>query len=189
MKIKQSNEETTETDLQPVAAVETDAELHSSNVEDETVTRVDESASGSIEGVVTAPDEVVVDALTEESTEETVTVNTAEVETIEGEAAEVIVTDSAEATIEDAKVPLAFGIIDEVYNFVNKFQHSQSNDAEKTSASIQDSAGGVKKVALFEHPPAEGYTRIQYEVTLPQVESNENPILHFSIGLEGRCRF
>ena len=186
---QQSNEETTETDSQPVAAVETDAELHFINVEDETVTRVDESASGSIEGVVTAPDEVVVDVLTEESTEETVTANTAEVETIEGEAAEVIVTDSVEATIEDAKVPLTFGIIDEVYNFVNKFQHSQSNDAEKTSASIQDSAGGVKKAALFEHPPAEGYTRIQYEVTLPQVESNENLILHFSVGLRDGVDF
>ena len=50
---------------------------HSSNVEDEIVSEADE---GSTEGVVTAPDEVVVDVLTVEPTEKTATVNTAEVE-------------------------------------------------------------------------------------------------------------
>ena len=186
---QQSDEETTETDSQPVAAVETDEESHSSNVEDRTVTEADESVSGSTEAAGTAVDEVVVDVVTEEPTEENVTVNTAEVETVEGEAEEAIVTDSEEETIEDAGVPLTFGVIDEVYNFVNEFQHSQSSDAEKTSASTQDSSGGVKKAALFEHPPAEGYTRIQYEVSLPQMESNENLILHFSIGLRDGIDF
>ena len=180
---QQGNEEAAKTDSQPVAAVETDEESHSSNVGDSTVTEADEPVSGSTEGIVTDSDEI------EELTEETVTVDTAEVETIEGEATEAIVTDSAEATIEDTKVPLTFGIIDEVYNFVDEFQSSQSNDAEKTSASIQDSAGGVQKAALFEHPPAEGHTRIQYEVTLPQMKSNENLILHFSIGLRDGVDF
>ena len=156
--------------------MEIDKESHSSNVGDKTVTEADEPVSGSTEGIVTGSDEIVVDVLTEEPTEETVTVDTAEVETIEDEATEAIVTDSVEETIEDTKVPLTFGVIDEVYNFVNQFQHSQSSDAEKTSASAQDSSGGVEKAALFEHPPAEGYTRIQYEVTLPQMESNENLI-------------
>ena len=186
---QQSDEETTETDSQPVAAVETDEESHSSNVEDRTVTEADELVSGSTEAAGTAVDEVVVDVVTEQPTEENVTVNTAEVETVEGEAEEAIVTDSEEETIEDAGVPLTFGVIDEVYNFVNEFQHSQSSDAEKTSASTQDSSGGVKKAALFEHPPAEGYTRIQYEVSLPQMESNENLILHFSIGLRDGIDF
>ena len=171
-----NNEEKTETDSHPVGAVEAEAEPHASNV-------------GGTEGVVTAPDEVMGDALTEEPTEETVTVNTAEVEAIEGEVPETIATDSDEATIEDAEIPLSFGIIDEVYNFVDEFQQSQSSDTEKTSASTQDSAGGVKKAAIFEHPPAEGYTRIQYEVTLPQVDSNENLILHFSIGLRDGVDF
>ena len=171
-----NNEEKTETDSHPVGVVEAEAEPHASNV-------------GGTEGVVTAPDEVMGDALTEEPTEETVTVNTAEVEAIEGEVPETIATDSDEATIEDAEIPLSFGIIDEVYNFVDEFQHSQSSDTEKTSVSTQDSAGGVKKAAIFEHPPAEGYTRIQYEVTLPQVDSNENLILHFSIGLRDGVDF
>ena len=139
--------------------------------------------------VVTASDEVMVDALTEESTEKTVTVNTAEVETIEGETAETAVTDSDEPPIEDTALPLTFGVIDEVYNFVDEFEDSESSDTEKISASTQDSSGGVEKAALFEHPPAEGYTRIQYEVTLPQVESNENLILHFSIGLRDGVDF
>ena len=186
---QQGDEETTEADSQPVAAVETEEESRSSNVEDETVTEADESVSGSTEAVGTAVDEGVVDVLTEEPTAETVTVNTAEVETVESEVEEAIVADSEEETIEDAAVPLTFGVIDEVYNFVNEFQHSQSSDAEKTSTSIQDSAGGVKKAALFAHPPAEGYTRIRYEVVLPQMESNENLILHFSIGLRDGVDF
>ncbi len=186
---QQSDEETTEMDPQPAAAVETDEESHSSNVEDGTVTEADESASGSTEGVVTPPDEIVVDAPTEEPAEETVTVNTAEVETVEDEVTEATVTDSAEEAIEDTRLPLTFGVIDEVYNFVDEFQHNQSSDAEKTSAGTEESAGGVKKAALFEHPPAEGYTRIQYKVTLPQVESNENLILYFSIGLRDGVDF
>ena len=186
---QQGDAETTETGPQPVAAVEIDEESHSSNVGSGTATEADESVSGSTEEGVTAPDEVVTDGLTEEPTGETVTVSTAEVETIEGEATEIIVTDSVEEAIEDTDVPLTFGVIDEVYNFVDEFQHSQSSDAEKTSANIQDSAGGVEKAALFEHPPAEGYTRIQYEVTLPQMGSNENLILHFSIGLRDGVDF
>ena len=186
---QQGNEGTAETDSKPVAAVETDAESHSSNVEEGTVTEADKSVSGSIEGIVTTPDEIVVDVLTEEPTEETGTVNTAEVENIEGEATEAIVTDSAEEAIEDTEVPLTFGVIGEIYNFVGEFQHSQSSDAEKTSASTQDSSGGVAKAALFEHPPAEGYARIQYEVTLPQMDANENLILHFSIGLRDGVDF
>ncbi len=187
---QQGDEETKGKGSQPTTAVETDAESHSSNVEnEETIAEGDESPSGSTEGVATVPDEVGVEVLTEESVEETVTVNTAEVEIIDDEAAEATVTDSAEEAIEDTRVPLTFGVIDEVYNFVDEFQHSQSSDTEKTSASIQDSAGGIKKAALFGHPPAEGYTRIQYEVTLPQMESNENLILHFSIGLRDGVDF
>ena len=186
---QQGDEETAKTDSQPVVVVEMAAEPQSSNIEGTTVTEAAESVSGSTEEVVTAPDEIVVDVLTEEPTEETVTVNTAEVEHIEGEATEAIVTDSVEEAIEDTEVPLTFGVIDEVYNFVDEFQHSESSDAEKTAANIQDSAGGVEKAALFEHPPAEGYTRIQYEVTLPQIESNENLILHFSIGLRDGVDF
>ena len=186
---QQGDEETAKADSQPVVVVETAAEPQSSNIEGATVTEADESVPGSTEGVVTAPDEIVVDVLTDESTEATAAVNTAEVETIDGAPSEAIVAASDEATIEDTELPLTFGVIDEVHNFVDEFQHSQSSDAEKTSASVQDSSGGVEKAALFEHPPAEGYTRIEYEVTLPPMESNENLILHFSIGLRDGVDF
>ena len=145
----------------------------------------DEPLSESTEEVTPSPDEVITDALTEE----TATVNEAAVEATIDEAADAITTDSVEERIDEAKAPLSFGVIDEVYNFVNEFQNSQSSPAEQTPASTQDSAGGVKKAALFEHPPAEGYARIQYEVTLPKVESNENLILHFSIGLRDGVDF
>ena len=180
---QQSDEETTETDQQPSAVVATDEAPPSNDLEDDTAAEVDGRTSGSTAEGTTPPSDVIVEALTEE----TATVN--EVEAAEDKAADAIDTDSAEETIEEAKPSLSFGVIDEVYNFVNEFQHSQSSDAEQTSASTQDSAGGVEKAALFEHPPAEGYARIQYEVTLPPVESNENLILHFSIGLRDGVDF
>lgn len=105
------------------------------------------------------------------------------------ETAEEIVTDSAGETPEAAEVSLSFGVIDEVYNFVNEFHQSQSSNAEQTAANLQDSAGGIKKAALFEQPPAEGDATIRYEVMLPKVKSNANLILHFSIGLRDGVDF
>ena len=186
---QQNDEDTPETDPQLSAAATTDEESHSNNVEDETVTATDEFTSENAGEVTTSSDDVAAEVLTDEQIEETAAVIEAEVEATADEAADAIATDSDEEAIEDAKVPLSFGVIDEVYNFVNEFQGSQLSHAEQTSASTQDSVGGVKKAALFEHPPAEGYARIQYEVTLPEVESNENLILHFSIGLRDGVDF
>ena len=186
---QRGDEETAEADWQPAAEVKTDEESHSNIVEGAVVAGVAEPASESTEGVTTSPDDVAVLPLIVEQVEETASVDEVAAETTEAEAAEVIPTDTADEAVEDAKAPLSFGVIDEVYNFVNEFQHSQLSHAEQTSANAQDSVGGVKKAALFEHPPAEGYARVQYEVTLPQVESNENLILHFSIGLRDGVDF
>ena len=185
---QQGDKATAETDPQPTAASEISKESHSNNVEGETVMAAEGATSENTEEVTASPDNGT-NSLRDEQPEEIATVNEAEVETTGDETAEVIATDSDEEITEDAEVPLSFGVIDEVYNFVNEFRHSQSSHTEQTSASTQDSAGGVKKAALFEHPPAEGYARIQYEVTLPQVESNENLILHFSIGLRDGVDF
>ena len=182
---RQGDEETTETNLQPTAAVEADEESHSNDIIDETVTESTEPSSEIAEEVATPPDDVAVDA----PAEEIATVNDVESEAVVDEVADAITTDSEEETIEEVEAPLSFGVIDEVYNFVNEFQHSQSSHAEQTAVNAQDSSGGIKKPALFEQPPAEGYARIQYEVTLPQVESNENLILHFSIGLRDGVDF
>lgn len=186
---RQGTAETTETGQQSSGPEETDAESHSNDAENAPVAEVDAPTSGSTEGVTTPPDDVAPDTPTEKQAEQAAIGGEAEVGSIADESAEAIVTDSTEETVEDAEALLSFGVIDEVYNFVNEFQHSQSSNAEQTSASTQDSAGGVKKAALFEPPSAEGYARIQYEVTLPQVESNENLILHFSIGLRDGVDF
>ena len=182
---QQDDEEVTKTNPHPAATAKTDEESHSNDTIDETVTESDEPLSEIAEEIATPPDDVAVDA----SAAESATVDEAETETAADEASEAITTDSEGDNIEEAKAPLSFGVIDEVYNFVNEFQSSQSSHAEQTSASTQDSAGGIEKAALFEHPPAEGYARIQYEVTLPQVKSDENLILHFSIGLRDGVDF
>ena len=186
---QQGNQETSEIDSQSSTVVGTDEESHSEDIQDNAVTEADKPGSESTEEAAIPPDEVGVDVSREEPTERTDAVDDAVVEDAEGEAADEGSTDSDEETIENPKPPLSFGVIDEVYNFVDQFQHSQSGDAEQISANAQDSAGGVKKAALFEHPPAEGDARIQYEVLLPEVEPNENLILHFSIGLRDGVDF
>ena len=182
---EQADEGAAGTDPQPPAVVKMAEEPHSNDAGANPVTEVAEFPSGNAEQVATSPDDVGVDALAEEAA----TAHETEVETVEDKPPDAIEIDSDEETNQDADTPLSFGVIDEVYNFVKQFQHSQSSDVEKISASNQDSAGGVEKAALFEHPPAEGYARIQYEVPLPQVESNENLILHFSIGLRDGVDF
>ena len=176
-------------DLEHDAADSSDSTVTSSENQrgDEETTAMNHQPSAvvKIDEVTPSPDEIATDVLTEEAA----TDNEAVVEANEDGASDAIVTDSDEETIEDVEAPLSFGVIEEVYNFINEFQDSQASHTEQTSASIQDSAGGVKKAALFEHPPAEGYARIQYEVTLPQVESNENLILYFSIGLRDGVDF
>ncbi|MBI1928702.1 hypothetical protein HYR99_31215, partial [Candidatus Poribacteria bacterium] len=87
------------------------------------------------------------------------------------------------------EMPLGLGVIEEVYNFVNEFHTSRTSNVEAASANAQDSAGGVKKAALFEHPRAEGDSRIEYELKLPQVDANESLALHFSIGLRDGVDF
>ncbi len=87
------------------------------------------------------------------------------------------------------EMPLGLGVIEEAYNFVNAFHNSRTSNVEAASANAQDSAGGVKKAALFEHPRAEGDSRIEYELKLPQVDANESLALHFSIGLRDGVDF
>lgn len=186
---QQDDEETAEKDSQPSPAVEVDEESHSDDIQDSVATGAAQSAPESTEEVTISPEKAVVGVSTEEPIAETAAVDDAGVQGAADEAAAEDSTDSEEEAVEDPKIPLSFGVIDEVYNFVNEFQHSQSNDAGQTSANAQDSAGGVKKAALFEPPPVEGDARIQYEVVLPKVESNENLILHFSIGLRDGVDF
>ena len=86
-------------------------------------------------------------------------------------------------------IPIEIGAVNELFNFVKEFPNSQATNVEQASASVQDSASGVKKAAIFEHPRAEGYARIEYDLMLPDVAVDEHLILHFSIGIRDGVDF
>ncbi len=81
------------------------------------------------------------------------------------------------------QISYSLGESEELFDFVAMFEESQHSGAEHVSANMADTAGGVTKPALFEHPLSTDSARIVYELTLPSVEENENLCLHFSIGL------
>jgi chemotaxis protein histidine kinase CheA len=83
----------------------------------------------------------------------------------------------------EPQIPYSLGESEELYDFVALFEESKSSGAEHISANMADSAGGVTKPALFEHPAPSDSARIVYELPLPSVEENETLFLHFSIGL------
>ena len=88
-----------------------------------------------------------------------------------------------ETSRETVETPLGFGVIDEVYNFIDSFNSSRVSGAEQVLVNSQDSAGGVVKPAIFQQPGEEDVARIEYELSLSQVESEATLILHFSTGL------
>ncbi len=83
----------------------------------------------------------------------------------------------------EPEVSYKLGTSEEVYDFVAMFEDSTYKGAEQVSASLADSAGGVKKPALFGHPSSTDAARINYELALPSVAENEALFLHFSVGL------
>ncbi len=192
-KVSSDDDETNESDLKVEQSEDTQPDDEQNNedvIETHQTVDAEEHNLELNDRTEKSSDNLEAEAVTEEGRmEETSEASEAKTEEAEDQAAEAITTDSDQETSEDAEIPLSFGGIDEVYNFVNEFQHSQSSNAEQTSASTQDSAGGEKKAAIFEHPRADGDARIEYEVTLPQVESNESLILHFSIGLRDGVDF
>ena len=79
--------------------------------------------------------------------------------------------------------PLAFGIIEEIYDFVEMFEHSTVSGTDQASISGRDCSGGVTKPAIFEHPTPTETAKIDYTLSLPDVNKKEKLFLHFSIGL------
>ena len=88
-----------------------------------------------------------------------------------------------ETETEPERPPLELGIVEEVYDFVEMFGQSTVSGTEQASASGTDCAGGVTKPAIFEHPTATETAKIDYTVSLPDIEAPEQLYLHFSIGL------
>ena len=86
-------------------------------------------------------------------------------------------------------IPLNLGIVEEIYDFVEMFEHSTVSGAEQASANSTDWSGGVTKPAIFEHPTSTEAAKIDYTVSLPDVDSNDKLFLHFSIGLRDGIAF
>ncbi len=90
-----------------------------------------------------------------------------------------------EVEAEEARepIPVALGIVEEIYDFVEMFEHSAISGTEHASANGRDSSGGVTQPAIFEHPTPTEVAKIDYTLSLPDVDGNEQLLLHFSIGL------
>ncbi len=92
-------------------------------------------------------------------------------------------TDDAETEAEQEAMPLELGIIEEIYDFVEMFGQSTVSGTEQASVSGADRSGGVTKPAIFEHPTPTETAKIDYTLSLPNVNKKEKLFLHFSIGL------
>ncbi len=80
-------------------------------------------------------------------------------------------------------IPVDLGIVEEIYDFVEIFEHSTISGTEQASANSRDSSGGVTQPAIFEHPTPTEVAKIDYTLSLPDVDSNDKLLLHFFIGL------
>ena len=89
--------------------------------------------------------------------------------------------DDAETAPEPPLVEL--GIVEEIYDFVEMFGQSAVSGTEQASASGTDCAGGVTKPAIFEHPTPTETAKIDYTLSLPDIDDSEQLLLNFSIGL------
>ena len=79
--------------------------------------------------------------------------------------------------------PIELGIIEEVYDFVEMFEQSTVSGTDQASTSGKDCSGGVSKPAIFEHPTPTETAKIDYTLSLPDVDEKEKLFLHFFIGL------
>lgn len=84
---------------------------------------------------------------------------------------------------EPETIPLELGIIEEVYDFVEMFEQGTVSGTDQASVSGTDCSGGVTKPAIFEHPTPTETAKIDYTLSLPDVDETERLFLHFSIGL------
>ena len=103
---------------------------------------------------------------------------------------EVTATDQSEPTALEQEtspkvieIPLGFGVIDEIHNFVDTSGSNRTQGAEQVVVNREDSAGGIAKPSIVQQPHEEGVTRSEHRLSLPQVGTEDTLILHFSIGL------
>ena len=161
----------TRTDDDSALIVE-DAQPDADNVSDESSDEVSEDNAES-DAEVVSPDQESKDS------PQAADSNVRETETQETE--EIDKNDDTETTPE--RPPLELGIVEEVYDFVEMFGQSTVSGTEQASASGADCSGGVTKPAIFEHPTPTETAKIDYTLSLPDVDDQEKLFLHFSFGL------
>ena len=138
------------------------------------------------EGETESPMEIV---LPEQESEDAIAQH-AQDSDVEVAATETQATDGRDATeteptpeVDEKKIPLELGIIEEIYDFVEMFEQSTVSGTDQASISGTDCSGGVTKPAIFEHPTPTETAKIDYTLPLPDVDEEEKLFLHFSIGL------
>lgn len=92
-------------------------------------------------------------------------------------------TEATTSEAEEEKIPLELGVIEEIYDFVEMFGQSTISGTDQVSVSGTDCSGGVTKPAIFEHPSPTETAKLDYTLSLPDVDKKEKLFLHFSIGL------
>ena len=92
-------------------------------------------------------------------------------------------TEATTSKAERETPPLELGIIEEIHDFVKTFEQSTVSGTDQASVSDTDCSGGVTKPAIFEHPTPTETAKIDYTLSLPDVNKKERLFLHFSIGL------
>lgn len=175
------------TETHPDSSAETD-EPAADNISDESSGEISDTASADND----EPTEslAAADSVSEDDTESELEIASPEQETEDSpQAADNTETETQETDQSDdvetepERPPLELGIIEEIYDFVEMFGQSTVSGTEQASASGTDCAGGVTKPAIFEHPTPTEIAKIDYTLSLPDIDDQEKLFLHFSIGL------
>ncbi len=154
---------------------------------DDETTESSEDTDPVPEGETELPTEIVIS----EQKSEGAIAQHAQISDVEAVATETQETDGSddtetEATVPEAEektTPLELGIIEEIYDFVEMFGQSTVSGTDQVSVSGTDCSGGVTKPAIFEHPTPTETAKIDYTLSLPDVNEKEKLFLHFSTGL------
>ena len=170
-----------DSDDKPDESDESLAHADSDSEDDTTSEAADSPPQQETEGTVDDSPEVTDSEIPEAETESQETAAIDEEDATETPPDEIDEADATETTPEPPALEL--GIVEEIYDFVEMFGQSTVSGTEQASANGADCAGGVTKPALFEHPTATETAKIDYTLSLPDVDEQEQLCLHFAIGL------
>ncbi len=163
-----------------------DTETIASSIADTEIRKSD--ASSALEKAPLEPER----ALTEDEAEPPITENSNDnLESTKIQAQETEVSDHTKAESERTlePIPLILGVAQELYDFVDMFEHSTVSGAEQAAANGIDCSGGIQKPAIFEHPAPTETAKINYTLSLPETDSKDQLLLHFFIGLRDGVAF